>query len=232
MGKLDNKVAIVTGGGTGIGYQIAMTFAVEGADVVVCAVPATEVLRLAGPLDEGTEEIVSSVSYQPEVVVNLGISGRDLRPSGPILLPRDQGFKVSWMATHKAKAWDNAPEDSTQVVCVFSGNAGEEMVDAPETSAVSTSLEAVHRVLGVGDVKPELVKVTRHVLGRPLVQKGHADRVKELLEKGTGVSNLFFAGDWIQTPTMEGAILSGMIAGKAVTGAPATIPLPPDSPSG
>ena len=36
MGKLDNKVAIVTGGGTGIGYKIAMTFAGEGADVVVC----------------------------------------------------------------------------------------------------------------------------------------------------------------------------------------------------
>jgi 3-oxoacyl-[acyl-carrier protein] reductase len=37
MGKLDNKIAIVTGGGTGIGKNIALEFAKEGADVVVAS---------------------------------------------------------------------------------------------------------------------------------------------------------------------------------------------------
>ncbi len=35
MGKLDQKVAVVTGGAQGIGKQIALTFSREGADVVV-----------------------------------------------------------------------------------------------------------------------------------------------------------------------------------------------------
>ncbi len=50
MGKLQDKIAIVTGGGTGIGRETALLMAGEGAKVVVCG-------RRKAPLDQVAAEI-------------------------------------------------------------------------------------------------------------------------------------------------------------------------------
>ena len=50
MGKLDQKVAIVTGGGTGIGRNIALEFAKAGADVVVSSRNLVNLERVANEI--------------------------------------------------------------------------------------------------------------------------------------------------------------------------------------
>jgi 3alpha(or 20beta)-hydroxysteroid dehydrogenase len=52
MGRLDERVAIVTGGARGIGAAVARVFAAEGAAVVVADVLDTEGAKLAAELGD------------------------------------------------------------------------------------------------------------------------------------------------------------------------------------
>jgi len=70
MGSLEKKVAIVTGGGTGIGRSIALEFAKEGASVVICGRRETNLEKVAEEikaLGKRSLAIVTDVSVKSQV---------------------------------------------------------------------------------------------------------------------------------------------------------------------
>src|SRR5438552_18783491 len=67
MGRLESKVAIVTGAGSGIGEATARLMAREGASVVVADIDGTEAERVAGELGSAVAAEVD-VSDEPSVV--------------------------------------------------------------------------------------------------------------------------------------------------------------------
>lgn len=68
MGKLDGKVAIITGGGRGIGYGISTAFAKEGANLVLTG-------RTLATLEKAKEELEKS--YGIEVLVVTADGGNE-----------------------------------------------------------------------------------------------------------------------------------------------------------
>ncbi len=70
MSSLEKKVAIVTGGGTGIGRSIALEFAKEGANVVICGRSETNLEKVAEEikaLGKRSLAVVTDVSVKSQV---------------------------------------------------------------------------------------------------------------------------------------------------------------------
>jgi len=92
MGRLENRTAIVTGGGRGIGRGIAMELAREGAGVIIADVDLDNAERTAGEIrDQGGRVLVVRVDVTDPASVDAGVSAAMLEVGNIDILVNNAG---------------------------------------------------------------------------------------------------------------------------------------------
>ena len=96
MNRLENKVAIITGGNSGIGEACALLFAKEGAKVVITARREAQLEEVAAKVREAGGDVLAAVSY-----THLDVYKRQPSNSFAVIPPRYDSSKYHNLIHHE-----------------------------------------------------------------------------------------------------------------------------------
>ena len=105
MGRLNGKVALVTGSARGIGKGIATELAREGANVVVCDLLIDEAVRTAGELQDGHE--VTAIALEMDVTSEDSIASQ-------VAEAINQMGRIDILVNNAGVPPDNVGDDETE----------------------------------------------------------------------------------------------------------------------
>jgi 3-oxoacyl-[acyl-carrier protein] reductase len=149
---LTRRVAIVTGGGTGIGAATAMVLARHGADVVVAARTVDDLERTAAAVerDTGRRCLVAPTDVKDEEqVVRLVQRTVDELGRIDILVNNAGGTRMGPLSQLPTKAWDASFDLNVRSAYVATREAGRHFLDQRSGAIVNISSDAgVHGVKG------------------------------------------------------------------------------------
>jgi NAD(P)-dependent dehydrogenase (short-subunit alcohol dehydrogenase family) len=175
MGRLDGKVAIVTGAASGFGRTTAVRFAREGAQVVVVDLDDARGREVVAELGATAQLVVGDVSTSDVANEAVGVAreafgGLDVLVNNAGIVQEDD--RDTWDTTEAM--WDRVLRVNLRSIYVCSKAAIPVMIGARRGSIVNIASIAASVCVGgaaYAAAKGGIVSYTRHV-GRELANKG------------------------------------------------------------
>jgi citronellol/citronellal dehydrogenase len=149
---LTGRVAIVTGGGTGIGAATAMLLARHGADVAIAARTEADLIRTAESIESETGRrclVLPTDVKAEQQVVDMVQTTVDKLGRLDILVNNAGGTRMGPLQDIPTKAWDSVFDLNTKSAYVATREAGRHFLDQRSGTIVNISSGAgVHGVKG------------------------------------------------------------------------------------
>lgn len=147
MGKLQNRIAVVTGGGRGIGREIALSFAREGADVAVWDLDADNAAAVAVEIvGMGRAALAVSGDVSDEAAVAAGMA-EVVAALGPVdILVNNAGIQTTApLAQMETAMWDQMIAVNLRSVFLCTRAVLPAMMERGWGRVISTASQLVHK---------------------------------------------------------------------------------------
>ena len=191
----NNKVAVVTGGATGIGYATAMQFARLGAGVVICSRTAHELEAAAARISEASGRKCLSVPTDVKVEEQcVALVRRTMDEFGRIdvLVNNAGGTRMGPLESIPTRGWDSIFDLNVKSAYFLTREAGRHMISQRSGSIINISSGA-----GVNGVKGG----------------AHYSAAKSALQMFTKVT----AAEWGRFGIRANCVAAGAIASERVS---------------
>ncbi len=167
MSRLDGKVAVVTGGASGIGRATVERFVAEGARVVVADRDADRGEAVAGALGEAATFVATDVTVEDDVAGAVAVAVDRWGRLDVMFNNAGFGGALGPITTTSVEDFDLTFDVLVKSVFLGMKHAGEVMGDQGSGSIISTSSIAAFRAGGsphlYGAAKLAIVQLTRSV---------------------------------------------------------------------
>ena len=169
MGRLEGKVAIVTGGNSGVGAATAMLFAKEGAKVVISARRQAQLEEVANKIKEAGGEVLSVVTDISKAEDAKNLVSKTVEAYGKVdILVNNAGILEAGLKPIDRvldEDMDRIIDTNTKGTMYCMREASSEMAKTGEGSIVNVA--SVAGVMGCGGAayvasKSAIVGITRH----------------------------------------------------------------------
>jgi oxygen-dependent protoporphyrinogen oxidase len=191
------------------------------AEAVVLAIPPREVLRVAGDsLTPPEADLLAASRAEPGVVASLACDAPLAPHSLWVRIPREAGLPLAAAALEPGALGGFAPPGKTLVQLVATPLFSRAHLEASDDAIARSLAAALERVQPGAARTAQGLGVARFEWARPRFDVGRYRALalfgRVQADRRARGRRLYFAGDWLNAPTLEGAASSGLRAAEAV----------------
>lgn len=200
-----------TGSGQGEKVRVSVDGTEELFDAAVLAAPAPAIAAMYRNPTEDQHRMLNGTKFASTISVSFRVRRALLPDTAVVWVPYVESDKICSYVNESMKGDDAIRNGETLVSVWLHEDFARQLMDKSDAEIFAAVKQAFLLVCpwvsAAGDLQNN--DLERWPLAMPKFAHGHLRAVKTFMAHGQGGQNIFFAGDWLNSPWIEGAFRCG-----------------------
>lgn len=185
-------------------------------DIVISAVPAPLISQIIPEIPEDSHNFISKVKYSPCINIMFATERKTMDNIYAVGIPAREGLSIVVAAENTIKCSNNAPPNKGLITALPYNAACRDMFKKMDTEIEKIISLEIKSIFPDFTNNPIFCKIFRWNNGLPLFGTGYIKALCKFREMSKKIEGLYFAGDYTQSSSVEGALYSGIVAANAI----------------